>query len=108
MFHGSQKGLFWLLNKPDHMAGTLDVDYGGRLELTTHGLLDPSADRTIRGTTSNGHVALVDARSGGRTNSAATCLSRQSWDCLHAFLGEHEIDLLDAPRQDPGFQLGPT
>ena len=102
MFHGTQKGLFWLLNKPDHMVeGTLDVDYGGRLELTTHGLLDPSADeselRTIRGTTSSEHVALVDARISGGSHQFGRYLSesRQSWYCHYAFLGEHEIDLLD-------------
>ena len=67
MFRGTRKGLFWLLDKPEHMVdGTLNIRDRGRLELTIQGLLDLIVDedtlRTIRGATASGYVTLVEAQ----------------------------------------------
>ena len=95
MFRGAQKGLFWLLDKPDHMVdGTLNVRERGRLELTTQGLLDLVDDgdtlRTIRGATANGYVTLVEARTSGIKHQFNRYLteSQETWFCQYAFQGE--------------------
>ena len=95
MFRGTRKGLFWLLDKPEHMVdGTLNIRDRGRLELTTQGLLDLIDDgdtlRTIRGATANGYVTLVEARTSGIKHQFNRYLteSQETWFCQYAFQGE--------------------
>ena len=95
MFRGTQKGLFWLLDEPEHMVdGTLSVRDRGRLELTTQGLLglvdDGDILRTIRGATANGYVTLIEARTSGIKHQFNRYLteSEETWFCQYAFQGE--------------------
>ena len=103
MFRESQKGLFWLLDKPDHMVdGTLNISDRVGLELTTHGLLDlvdnEGTPRTIRGATASGYVTLVEARTFRREDRLSRYLSesQENWFCRYAFRSEsQEVDHLD-------------
>ena len=95
MFRGTRKGLFWLLDKPEHMVdGTLNIRDRGRLELTTQGLLDLIDDedtlRTIRGATTSGYVTLVEAQAFGIKHQFNHYLteSQETWLCQYAFQGE--------------------
>ena len=103
MFSGSQKGLFWLLDKPEHkVEGTLDVDSKGRLQLATQNLLDLSDDprgvRNICGATAKGLVTLMDVHAIGRENqnNLYWSVTTETWRCQYAFQGRSkDIDLLD-------------
>ena len=103
MFHGTQNGLFWLLDKPEHsVSGTLTIKDRGNLELTTQGLLDivdnRDASRTIRGVTADGNVTLMEARVFNREHRFNRYLSesRETWFCKYAFrTGSYEDNHLD-------------
>ena len=102
MFHGTQRGLFWLPHRPDRTVdGTLVVDSKGALELTTQGLLDPGEYETteynkVRGATQEGQVTLIEALTSSRLNSYGRYLTQhqETWHSYYAFQGDsYEGDL---------------
>ena len=103
MFHGTQKGLFWLPRRPDRMVdGTLTVDPRGALELTTQGLLDPGEYKTgicsaIHGVIQEGRVTLIEALATSRLNSFGRYLSQrqETWCSYYAFRGDSYEGELD-------------
>ncbi len=97
MFKGTQYGLFWLFDKPEHKTqGTMDFDSRGRLQLTTQGLLEDLDDigglRSISGATAKGHVTFVDARCSRRAENFGSYISdvEETWHCQYAFQGPQE------------------
>ena len=99
MLHDTQRGTFWIPDKPEHpVPGTLSVDEDGRLELTTwhaentfHNIFLPYFERddspkTITGVTADGIIALVKARPLGRktTINAYLAETQQTWECQYA------------------------
>ena len=97
MFKGTQNGLFWLHDRPEHKAeGTLDFHGSGKLQLTTRSLLDSfddgSESKSIRGVTANGYVTLVDAECFRREEkfNAYITGSEEAWHCQYAFQGLQE------------------
>ena len=99
MIHDTQRGSFWIHDKPEHpVPGTLNINDDGRLELTTwhaensfHDIFLPYFERddspkTITGVTTDGIIALVKARPHARNTTMKTYLTetQQKWDCDYA------------------------
>ena len=87
MLHDTQRGTFWIPDKPEHpVQGTLSVNDAGRLELTTWHLENSFRDiflpyferdhspKTITGVTTNGNIAFIKPRPLGRKTSINTYL----------------------------------
>ena len=99
MIHDTQRGSFWIPDKPEHpVPGTINIDDDGKLELTTwhaennlHDIFLPyfekdDSPQTITGVTTDGIIALVKARPGARNTTMKAYLTetQQKWDCDYA------------------------
>ena len=99
MIQDTQQGRFWIPEKPEEpVQGTLAVKSQGKLELTTSHVENNFRDTfrpyferdhestTIAGVTTDGIIALVEARPLGRKTSANSYLveTQQTWDCGYA------------------------